>query len=264
MSNGITLARGVGVSTVVLDAIAPPPTDAPDAAAACLYDRWHARFAEPAAQALGTLLGPQCAAGTRLLDVCCGTGHASVFFGQRGCTVTGVDGSRQLLEYASARLAGGSWFVSDVARWLPPGPYDAAIFAFDSVNHIVESARLRQVFDRVRNVLVPGGCLVFDFTIEEEGEREPRSAHLIDAEHAMIVEDRWDHDTRIGHTSITAFVYDTAWRRVEAQFAHRCYHAREIWTLLVETGFRHVSFWPAHTLGMPGDIGRGRWFARAS
>jgi SAM-dependent methyltransferase len=230
-----------------------------------VYDRhWIERFTTGATSAVSTLLEPANVPNMRVLDVCCGAGHIAADLARQGCVVCGVDGSERLIEYAAARVPDARWFVSDVTEWLPTGPFDAAICTCDSINSIIDEGSLRRMLSNVGSAIVAGGVFVFDFNVPDAYESETyKHSEIVDGESAAVFKGRWDPDSRLGRTTVTAFVREGAWRRIDAELVHRCYEARELWTLLSQTGFSEISFWPAHSLGVSGETARGRWFARA-
>jgi trans-aconitate methyltransferase len=86
---------------------------------ASLYDDQHA-FVWKHGESLVELLGP--AAGERILDLGCGTGHLTARIAEAGAEVIGLDSSAAMLEQARAAYPA-----------LPFVPGDARAFAFDRV-----------------------------------------------------------------------------------------------------------------------------------
>lgn len=56
------------------------------------------------------------AAGQRVVDVGCGTGHALALAPARGAEVAGLDASRALLDYARTRVPGAELVEGDLCR----------------------------------------------------------------------------------------------------------------------------------------------------
>jgi ubiquinone/menaquinone biosynthesis C-methylase UbiE len=109
-------------------------------------------------------------AGSRLLDVGCGTGRHLVPLAAAGMAVTGVDLSPAMLAQARARADAAGVEVELVeadARALPAdlGPFDAAICLCEGAFCLVADdadpvAHDRAILDAIRRVLRPGGRLV--------------------------------------------------------------------------------------------------------
>lgn len=92
-------------------------------------------------------------AGTRLLDVGCGSGFALEIAARRGATVAGLDASPELLAIARRRVGGGDIRLGELEE-LPyaDGSFDAAT-SFNAVQYAADPVTaLREL----RRVVVPG------------------------------------------------------------------------------------------------------------
>ncbi|HEY1516426.1 MAG TPA: class I SAM-dependent methyltransferase [Solirubrobacteraceae bacterium] len=114
------------------------------------------------------------AAGTRLLDIACGSGYAAALAAARGADVTGIDLTPALLEIARERTPDGSFLEGEMdALPLPDAQFDVDIaingfqFALDPGRAFAEAAR----------VLVPGGRLGAA-TFAEPERNEGTALHL--------------------------------------------------------------------------------------
>src|ERR1043166_3636591 len=72
-----------------------------------------------------------------VLDICCGTGYLAGLLTGRGCRVTGIDVSAEMISYARGNVPGAEFHVADVTTFEPRGSFDAAVSTFDSLNHII-------------------------------------------------------------------------------------------------------------------------------
>ena len=92
-----------------------------------------------------------------VLDVACGTGDMAVSLAERGCTVTGIDLSEEMLAIAKRKVESGKWKVAD-AENLPfaEGEFDAVTCAFGVRNFV----HLEQGLSEMLRVLKPGGRMV--------------------------------------------------------------------------------------------------------
>ncbi|MEZ4499533.1 MAG: class I SAM-dependent methyltransferase [Thermomicrobiales bacterium] len=109
-------------------------------------DRWQAALA----------LRPGC----RLLDAGCGSGHFSIAWARRGCEVTGIDLSREMLAHAAQNVSDSGVAVQLINSALAPLPLQTA--AFDAVFcrtviHLVPEPLA--VLNEFRRVLRPSGRL---------------------------------------------------------------------------------------------------------
>jgi ubiquinone/menaquinone biosynthesis C-methylase UbiE len=98
--------------------------------------------------------------GTRLLDVACGTGVASVRAGAMGARATGVDFSPEMIAQAQKRHPGIAFQTAD-AKQLPfaDARFDAVIANF-GIHHV---ERPERAIGEARRVLAPGGTFAFTF-----------------------------------------------------------------------------------------------------
>lgn len=123
-------------------------------------DAYAEGLASLTAQAIVPLLDAVGAgAGTRLLDVACGTGELAAVAHWRGAEVTGVDLAGAMLEHARARLPREVILREGDAQALPlaDASCDAVTMAF-LLGHLAEPGR---ALTEAARVLVPGGRVAF-------------------------------------------------------------------------------------------------------
>lgn len=102
-------------------------------------------------------------AGTRLLDIACGTGSPIVPMLERGFTVTGVDISPAMIEAAEHKLRGGAELHVGDMRSLPVfGSFDLVWCLCDGINYLLSDDELAAAFAGMRRNLAPGGVVAFD------------------------------------------------------------------------------------------------------
>jgi len=93
----------------------------------------------------------------KVLDVACGTGDMAVELLRQGCSVTGVDLSKEMLAIAKRKAPQAEYRLADVER-LPFGDasFDAVTCAFGVRNFV----HLDQSLGEMLRVLKPGGRMV--------------------------------------------------------------------------------------------------------
>lgn len=131
--------------------------------------RW-ANFAQQAAPRLRAYYEttPLGQANRALLDVCCGTGQLALHFLDNGYTVTGLDLSPDMLEYARANTAPylvgeqARFVQADAANFTLDDSFGLAVSTFDALNHLPDFDALRGCLRSVYAVLLPGGSFLFD------------------------------------------------------------------------------------------------------
>lgn len=105
----------------------------------------------------------------RLLDLGCGPGLYAEQFAARGFRVVGIDFSSVSLEHA--RTSAGKqgleidYREADVTRTRFDGPYDVVTMIYGEFCTLSERER-RELLERVREALAPGGLFVFDVFTE--------------------------------------------------------------------------------------------------
>ncbi len=106
-----------------------------------------------------------CATDT-LLDLACGSGNISIELAGRGVDVIGVDGSEEMLSLARMKAAEAGHSIlflqQDMRQLDLYGTVNGAVCTLDSLNHLLTTAHVRQVFDRLYLFIEPGGLLIFD------------------------------------------------------------------------------------------------------
>lgn len=96
-----------------------------------------------------------------LLELGCGTG--AVLEGLAGgMAVAGVDRSGRMLARARANVPQARLVEADMTRFALGATFDVVICIFDTLNHLPRFESWLDLFDRVREHLVPGGIFAFD------------------------------------------------------------------------------------------------------
>ena len=231
---------------------------------AWFYNRyWNEEFHSAAFPILERTWLERLPEGARILDVCCGTGYLAGLLAERGYRVTGVDASPRMIAHARENVAGAEFHLGDAADFRAPGPFDAAVSTFDSLNHILEAEKLERAFCRTAEALAPGGLFAFDMLLEDAYQTHwGESFALVKDDHVLtITGSGYDFRSRLARCTITMFrLVEGAWRRSDATIEERCYTAQEIDAALERAGFGETLCYDAGDLGMAGQLGEGRTF----
>lgn len=154
---------------------------------------------------------PRLPAGGALLDLCCGTGHLAASLVARGFSVTGLDGSADMLRYAQENAPQAQFVEGDARYFQLETKFDGVICASASLNHMETLDDLRAVFTSVNRALKPGGVFVFDVNHPAQMARYWRGAVTegeLQADHAWTITPRYDAGAARG--SFTVDIYRRA------------------------------------------------------
>jgi SAM-dependent methyltransferase len=120
-----------------------------------MYEQWTGRLLERAEQ--------EGMAGTRLLDIACGTGLSTLPMLERGWAVTGCDISPGMLEAARDKVGGQAELLKADMRDLPDfGKFDLVWAINDPLNYLLDLEELEAAFDGMRRNLATTGIVLFD------------------------------------------------------------------------------------------------------
>lgn len=176
--------------------------------------------------------------GSRVLDVCCGTGAVARHLVSRGFMVTGVDASEEMLRFARQEVPGGQFFVANAQEFRLPPVFDAALSTFDSLSYLLDVESLELAFTNVHAALRPGGSFVFDLATEASYLSEwQRSCHIVEVDEVCIVRGSYDEQERLGQTFITTFHNNGKWERTDVEFLVHCHTPEEVLRALSNLGF---------------------------
>jgi SAM-dependent methyltransferase len=232
---------------------------------AWFYNRyWGGEFSRPALSIYNVILFPHLTPGCRVLDLCCGTGQIAAGLIERGFQVTGIDGSEAMLNFARENAPQAHFVHADARSFELPKEFEAALSAFDSLNHIMELDQLIAVFRRVHSVLLDHGIFLFDLNLEEETETPNNSIDIVGGDHACIVRSSYDPSGGMKRYDVTMFNKEgESWQRSDLSLFQRFYTTTEVLGALADAGFTNVKAYDARReFGFTLSDGRVFYLAR--
>jgi SAM-dependent methyltransferase len=225
-----------------------------------LWANWYLPAALPA---LESLFFRQVKAGSRVLDLCCGSGHVTQELVKRGYRVTGVDASAALIAIARREMPEADWRVQDARRLEMSERFDGVLSTFDSLNHILSLEELRAAFRGVCGVLKRRAPFVFDMNLEEAYTMDLRRWTVEMADDSVgLVRGTYDFATKLASTELVWFAKteNDLWRQQKSVVEQRCYPQAEIMRALKDAGFGEVKAIPARDAGVETEMNMGRVF----
>ena len=183
-------------------------------------------------------LPPECA----ILDLCCGVGHLSTELSRRGYRITGLDGSKEMIEIAKMNVSDAEFVVQDARDISLPGKFEAVLSTFDSLNHVMSLDELEQVFRGVFAVLEDSGYFVFDLNMEKGFRSRWRGSFgIVEEDHVIVSRKSHDVHEKTGRFDVTLFELDgTRWVRTDIPLIQRCYEEDEIKERIRNAGFEQL------------------------
>ena len=187
-----------------------------------------------------SFLAERIPAGSRVLDLACGTGRVAIPLARRGYTVAGLDISQRSLDVARRDGPELDLRHGDM-RELPwdDASFDAVVNIWTAFGYFPTQAEDERALAEVVRVLEPGGIFVLDTVNQAALLRrfEPRSWSELGS--GTVLLERRDYDVLTGRVQAHWSFVDARGRR-ELSFDHRVYTIAEYGELLARAGLRVV------------------------
>ncbi|MCD7823871.1 MAG: class I SAM-dependent methyltransferase [Oscillospiraceae bacterium] len=179
-----------------------------------------------------------------LVDLGCGTGTLDLLLAKKGYSVTGIDGSSEMLTVAEKKLRDSGLRASlvrqDMTRFALPKKADVIVSTLDCINHLSSADAVLNTFRRVSKNLRHGGIFVFDTnTIYKHRNTLGNNCFIFDTDDVYL---GWQNDYRHSDESVLItldfFVKggkDKISRFTES-FRERAYPVRNIFGILIKSG----------------------------
>ena len=190
----------------------------------------------------------------RVLDVCCGTGTMCEMLTAEELTLSGIDISPEMIREAKKKAARKhldiDYFVADATNFDLGRTFDAAFSFFDSLNNILDPARLQGCFKSVSDHLNPGGSFIFDMNTSYAFETQLFDQENLKTGKALRYQWKgdWDKDSRIITVTMNFWKGDQEFMEIHRQ---RAYEQEEIFDMLGRAGFRDLRAFHSYSLNPP-------------
>ena len=190
--------------------------------------------------------------GQRALDLATGTGAIAIRLARRGYQVTGVDRSRSMLAEARRKSNEAglaiTWRCCDIAQLSLRSSFDLVVSLYDSLNYVIDPAKLAAAFGRIARVLEPGALFIFDINSIYALEKElfTQSDDAPDRAIRYRWRSRYDAQTRL---ALIQMDFETAdGRRFRETHRQRGYTVAEIDQMAAAARLEVAATYHAYTL----------------
>lgn len=173
-----------------------------------------------------------------LLDLGCGTGGFAIEMARRGYDVLGMDLSSDMLAVAKEKDSAQQvqFIQQDMTRMELFGTVDLIVCFLDTVNHVLEEAKLSRFFRLCKNYLNPDGLLIFDLATPHYFEQVLGNQMFYDIKesYTLIWQNAVDLKKGRSRSELTFFIRqeDGSYLRGEECINERIYSAKEIESLV--------------------------------
>lgn len=226
----------------------------PYAGFAAIYDRvMHGIPYDSWADYIERVIGAHGGQASRVLDLACGTGNTLLPWAKRGCRVTGLDISQEMLSLAEAKMQAGQYparfMHGDMATAELPQEFDLVTCLNDSINYLPDGPALAMTVRNAYDALVPGGFFVFDINSAYRLLNTPEDAIVIDEEVLTLCwENRYLPEVGVLEVTLTGFVREgELYRKFREVHHEKAFDTDGVAQLLKRTGFEMVGVFHAYT-----------------
>jgi SAM-dependent methyltransferase len=161
-----------------------------------LYDPWSASVTED----IDFYVEEAFAAGGPVVELACGTGRISVPLAKAGVHVIGVDASTRMLEvareYAAMEGVELDLRLGDLREPPVTERVPLVLIPFRSLLHMTTEAERLRALRAAREVLLPGGRLVFDVFAPSAEDVEDTHGRWLEREPGIFERADWDEGER--------------------------------------------------------------------
>jgi SAM-dependent methyltransferase len=197
-----------------------------------------------------------------ILDVCCGTGILAHHFLENGYSVTGIDLSQPMLDYAIKNNqtfvdAGKAIFYkADARNFHLRKSFGLVVSTFDALNHLENEAELFQCFQCVYQHTSSDGIFIFDLNTAV-GLNRWSSIHVDDTDPEIFLVNQGFLDQERGRAwmHITGFIRQEngSYERFEETAFNTIFLLEAVRLSLIKAGFSTVYFSLSKDLSIPVD-----------
>lgn len=231
-------------------------------ALASYYDRLMSTDYDALADHLLSLFAVHGDSPRTLLDLACGSGSLTAALCDRGVDMIGTDGSQDMLSLAAEKCPSALLLCQDMRQLDLNDVVDGAVCTLDSISHLLRTADIAAVLDRLRLFIAPDGLLIFDVNTPH------KHRHTL-GDHTFVLEDDevmcvWQNYFCERDNTVTMVLdffeeqEDGRYDRVSDVIKERAYSLPTLKKLLAEAQFELVAVYEDMTTDAPSPTA-DRW-----
>lgn len=194
-----------------------------------------------------------------VLELGCGTGTLTKLLAARGYDMIGIDCSEEMLEMAMEKEREEPqeilYLLQDMRAFELYGTVRAVVSVCDSMNYLLETEDLEQVFRLVNNYLDPDGIFIFDLKTDYyyKNATGDQVFGANQEESSFIWENYYYEEERINEYALTIFVKEQGdlYRKCEETHYQRAYDLDEIRQALHRAGMEFITAYHTGTHESP-------------
>lgn len=197
-----------------------------------------------------------------LLDLACGSGTLTAELLRRGRDMIAVDGSEEMLALAAEKAPRALLLCQDMRELDLYGTVDGAVCTLDSLNHLLTTADIVEVLQRLRLFIEPGGLLIFDVnTPYKHREVLANNAFVYELDDVFCV---WQNRllSRTCEVRMMLDIFeempDGRYERLQDEITERAYSERTWRAMLAAAQFTPLALYGDMTM-MPPEADEQRW-----
>lgn len=203
----------------------------------------------------------------KLLDGACGTGNVSFELARSDIQVTGVDIAPAMIEVAQRKAAQSPlpirFIEADLTDFDLGEKFDCATCLYDSLNYILDPAKLQAAFAGFAQHVETSGVLVFDMNTPLALTADLFTQRSFDPRKKLQYDWRASYNPATQITEVAmSFVRtgeDGAQHTFSETHRERAYELEEVEAMLAATGWETLKIYDAYTINPPHEKSE-RWF----
>ena len=195
-------------------------------------------------KALDILLLEKLEENAHILDVCCGTGNVAGLLSAKGYHMTGLDGSKLMLDYAKENAQAVDFIQADARDFNLGRKFHAITCLFDSINHLLNKEDVLKVFKNIYEHLEENGIFVFDVnSLSSSTDVDLSDFSAVEKNEVFISQGSYNSIEKLITYSLTAFIKeDNKWVRYDNKIYERYYEEELLISMLKQAGFRNTAY----------------------